>query len=50
MGYSDFLSPENVLNEKIPYVDMPGLLTTRSTTVLLKEDGALVVLIKNVGT
>jgi len=42
------LGLETVLHEEITNVDVPGLLPARCSTILLKLDSAMVILIKNV--
>jgi hypothetical protein len=39
---------ETVLHKELTNVDVPGLLPARCSTILLKSDSALVILIKNV--
>jgi hypothetical protein len=42
------LGLETVLHTEITNVDLPGLLAAGCSTILLKPDSALVILIKNV--
>jgi hypothetical protein len=42
------LGLETVLHKEITNVDVPGLLPAGCSTILLKSDSALVILIKNV--
>jgi len=42
------LGLETVLHKKVTNVDVPGLLPAGCSTILLKLDSALVILIKNV--